>query len=163
MKLESVEIAGYRSTKERLDLPVDPGITILVRPNDQGKTNILDAFTHLNPSASFADADLNWDMEGQDGIFSQVRYVFCLSGEDMQAISQRWDAKAGQQSEEERERIDVPELRDHSRHCRLGFQRGQRVVPRLHRTRTLENWYRPDVRYPAFSKGARREYKCQPL
>lgn len=106
MKLESVEIAGYRSVREQLELSIDPSVTILLGANDQGKTNILDALNHLNTDAPFVNDDLNWDMEGQEEAFPQAAYIFRLSVEDKQAISQRWDAKAGQQSEEERERID---------------------------------------------------------
>ena len=42
MKLASVEIESYRAT-DRLDLPLDPQMTVLFGPNGCGETSVLTA------------------------------------------------------------------------------------------------------------------------
>lgn len=61
MRLVRVSIEGYRSIKERLDVTLDPHVTVLLGANDHGKTNFLQALRHLNEGAGFETDDLNWD------------------------------------------------------------------------------------------------------
>jgi len=62
MRLESVEISGYRSVKGPLTLYVDGRTTVILGANDHGKTNILNALIHLNADHPFDSDDINWDM-----------------------------------------------------------------------------------------------------
>jgi predicted ATP-dependent endonuclease of OLD family len=61
MRLVRVSIEGYRSIKERLEVILDPHVTVLLGANDHGKTNFLQALRHLNDAEGFETDDLNWD------------------------------------------------------------------------------------------------------
>jgi chromosome segregation protein len=45
MRLERLEIAGFKSFPERADLAFDSGVTAIVGPNGCGKSNVVDAIT----------------------------------------------------------------------------------------------------------------------
>lgn len=58
MRLVRVSIEGYRSIKERLDVTLDPHVTVLLGANDHGKTNFLQALRHLNEGVGFETDDV---------------------------------------------------------------------------------------------------------
>ena len=79
MRLTRVEIEGYRSIRARVDLRVERDVTVLLGPNDHGKTNILSAFEHLNKDRPFdSDRDLNWDLTEQHDAFPSLTFHFRL-------------------------------------------------------------------------------------
>ncbi len=45
MRLERLEIAGFKSFPDRADLAFDRGVTAIVGPNGCGKSNVVDAIT----------------------------------------------------------------------------------------------------------------------
>lgn len=51
MQLTALDLTNYRSYP-RLTLPVQPGITVLVGQNGQGKTNIVEAVWYLSTLSS---------------------------------------------------------------------------------------------------------------
>jgi len=53
MQIVSVNIKAFKSIME-LDLKLDPQITVLIGPNESGKTNILRALESINPDAEFS-------------------------------------------------------------------------------------------------------------
>ena len=53
MQVASVNIKAFKSIMD-LDLKLDPQITVLIGPNESGKTNILRALESINPDAAFS-------------------------------------------------------------------------------------------------------------
>src|SRR5258705_6293900 len=45
MKLQNLEIAGFKSFSDRMHLSFDRGVTAIVGPNGCGKSNVADAIT----------------------------------------------------------------------------------------------------------------------
>jgi chromosome segregation protein len=45
MRLERLEIAGFKSFSDRAELSFDQGVTAIVGPNGCGKSNVADALT----------------------------------------------------------------------------------------------------------------------
>ena len=45
MRLERLELAGFKSFPDRADVAFDKGVTAIVGPNGCGKSNIVDAIT----------------------------------------------------------------------------------------------------------------------
>ncbi len=81
MRLYSVEIEGYRSIKGKLNFVVDPKITVVLGANDHGKTNLLDALTHLNPEIIFKkDDDLSFDKVKYPKNFPSLTFKFKMDG-----------------------------------------------------------------------------------
>ena len=83
MRLSSVEIAGYRSFSRSVVFHLDPTVTIVIGANDHGKTNLLEALTHLNKDAKFdMERDLNWDHIGEPEQFPHLNFTFQLDESD---------------------------------------------------------------------------------
>lgn len=78
-----MQIAGYRSVREPLIVEVDRRITVVLGANDHGKTNVLEAITHLNPDNHFdAERDLNWDCVKQPEALPRIEFAFELSDDE---------------------------------------------------------------------------------
>jgi hypothetical protein len=87
MRLSKVEIAGYRSISANVTLILDPAVTVLLGANDHGKTNLLDAMTHLNAETTFdAERDLNWDRIGQEDAYPFLSFEFDLDDHDRENL-----------------------------------------------------------------------------
>jgi predicted ATPase len=83
MRLSSVEILGYRSFSQRTVLHLDPNVTIVIGANDHGKTNLLDALTHLNKDSKFdKERDLNWDYVEEPDEYPSLNFTFALDEDD---------------------------------------------------------------------------------
>ena len=59
MIVSNIHINGYKSIN-KMSLPLDPKITVLIGPNESGKTNILKSIEHFKP-----DLSLNTDLTCQ--------------------------------------------------------------------------------------------------
>jgi predicted ATP-dependent endonuclease of OLD family len=87
MQLNLIEIEGFRSVREKLSLFVEPSVTVILGPNDHGKTNLLAAISFLNEEKKFdAETDLNWDLEGQGDQFPSLRFQFSLTDPERQEL-----------------------------------------------------------------------------
>ncbi len=86
MKLKRVEIEGYRSIRQKICLIVEPNVTVLLGPNDHGKTNLLSALLHLNSDQQFDKDDLNWDCADQHEELPSVSAEFVLTEEERQYL-----------------------------------------------------------------------------
>jgi hypothetical protein len=116
MKLTQIEIAGYRSIREPLTLFVERSVTVVLGPNDHGKTNLLNAIQHLNATTGFGEDDLNWDSAGNADSLPRVAGRFLLSNrerdwlltnenESRESINRRIEARTSREiAELERER-----------------------------------------------------------
>lgn len=83
MRLWSVEINGYRSFSKEMVLHLDPTVTIVIGANDHGKTNLLEALTHLNRGTTFdKERDLNWDHIEEPEEFPYLNFTFRLDDDD---------------------------------------------------------------------------------
>ncbi len=87
MRLVNVAIEGYRSIRGRLEMTLDPRVTVLLGANDHGKTNFLAALRHLNADAQFEAEDLNWDMADRAETLPAVRYELDLNEEEKERLS----------------------------------------------------------------------------
>ena len=91
MKLLKVEIEAYKSITNKLELVVEPNITVVLGPNDHGKTNILSAIAHLNADNPFSpETDLNWDKEDRSDLFPFIRWEFTLDEDSRRALASLW-------------------------------------------------------------------------
>jgi len=50
MRLERLEISGFKSFSDRAELAFDQGVTAIVGPNGCGKSNVADALTWVHQS-----------------------------------------------------------------------------------------------------------------
>ena len=89
MHLKLVQIEGYRSIGEKVDIHVERDVTVLLGANDHGKTNILNAIRHLNADSAFdADTDLNWDRQESPEKFPCITFHFQLEDTERDAIAE---------------------------------------------------------------------------
>ncbi len=90
MRLSRVRIEGFRSIKRPLELHVDPRTTVLLGPNDHGKTNVLLALTHLQPDKPFVEEDRNWDLAAS--AHPKTTYHLDLTDIDRKRVITNWTA-----------------------------------------------------------------------
>ena len=87
MRLKQVAVAGYRSIRNPTTLVVEPGVTVILGPNDHGKTNCLNALLHLNGDHPFdEEADLNWDSADCFADLPSVVAQFVLYPEEVSRV-----------------------------------------------------------------------------
>jgi predicted ATP-dependent endonuclease of OLD family len=89
MLLSKVTIAGYRSITGTLTLHLDPAVTVVLGPNDHGKTNILSAIEHLNPDSPFLngnESDLSWDCDDSSS-FPSIEFFFEIADDERDVIA----------------------------------------------------------------------------
>jgi len=80
MKLTEVEIEGFRSIKTKAILRIEPNVTVVLGPNDHGKSNLIAALKFLNIDEKFdKEKDLNWDLSEQIDIYPRLLYCFKLT------------------------------------------------------------------------------------
>ncbi|HET9461510.1 MAG TPA: AAA family ATPase, partial [Gaiellaceae bacterium] len=82
MRLAKAHIEGYRSIRDTMEFVVDPRVTVVLGANDHGKTNLIEAFLHLNDSQSFEADHLNWDRGDDSVTLPYVRFEFLLDEPD---------------------------------------------------------------------------------
>jgi len=119
MKLKHVTIEGYRSIRQQMKLFVEPNVTVVLGPNDHGKTNLLNALQHLNIDRPFAnDADLNWDSSDKAESLPLVIGHFTLSEKETQWLLDA-ENKAREElnrrieeRKKEREEVDTEDAED---------------------------------------------------
>jgi predicted ATP-dependent endonuclease of OLD family len=87
MRLVKVSVEGYRSIRGRLEITLDPRVTVLLGANDHGKTNFLAALRHLNADSRFEAEDLNWDMANRAETLPAVRYELVLDDDEAKMLS----------------------------------------------------------------------------
>jgi predicted ATP-dependent endonuclease of OLD family len=89
MKLKQVEVEGYRSIRERAILFVEHTVTVVLGPNDHGKTNLLNALQHLNADHAYdPQDDLNWDSSERRATLPLVIGRFTLSDKEREWLSE---------------------------------------------------------------------------
>lgn len=84
MLLKTVNISGFKSFRKTAKLPISGRTTVLVGPNDHGKTNALQAIDRLNASKPFQPTEVNDRLQGQDAAY--ISYVFGLDAPEVQAL-----------------------------------------------------------------------------
>src|SRR5712691_1427153 len=83
MRLVRIDIEGYRSVAARVALHLDPNVTVILGANDHGKSNLLEALTHLNSDKKFdPERDLNWDRTDDPKSFPFLSFEFELDEGD---------------------------------------------------------------------------------
>lgn len=87
MQLVKISIEGFRSIGKRLEMVIDPRVTVLLGANDHGKTNFLDALGFLNRERSFESDDLNWDRVKDDSEFPAIRYTLQVSAKEREELA----------------------------------------------------------------------------
>jgi predicted ATP-dependent endonuclease of OLD family len=65
--LKSIVINGYKSFRKKIELPLSQRTSVLIGPNDHGKTNALLAVEKLNPEKPFLKDEVNDRLPGCPG------------------------------------------------------------------------------------------------
>jgi predicted ATPase len=87
MKLTVLEVEGFRSIRQKATLHVEQNVTVVLGPNDHGKSNLMAALSFLNEEMKFDPSDdLNWDLAGQAEAFPQLKFIFALTAEERKII-----------------------------------------------------------------------------
>lgn len=112
-------VEGYRSIRQCMEVFIEPTVTVVLGPNDHGKTNLMNALLHLNKDTSFSQDDLNWDCANQSKEFPSVRGVFTLSDSERDWLLKAENAARQEINDQIRERDeesdeDEPEEEDES-------------------------------------------------
>ena len=84
MLLQHVTIEGYRSVRKAEKLFVEKNVTVVLGPNDHGKTNLISALQHLNPDRPFSSEDVNWDSDAV--ALPRIEANFALTPEEKKNI-----------------------------------------------------------------------------
>lgn len=99
MRLSRVEIEGYRSIRDRMELILDSRVTAILGANDHGKTNLLQALLHLNDDHLFAEDDLNWDRAQSGSAFPLIRFHLTFSKGESEALASEFHALLQRETE----------------------------------------------------------------
>jgi recombinational DNA repair ATPase RecF len=83
MLLHAVKISGFRSFRKPVEVFVSPRTTILIGPNDHGKTNLLLAVDKLNPSNEFLLKEVNNHVREED---TYIAFQLRLNDADISSI-----------------------------------------------------------------------------
>ncbi len=86
MLLTRVKIKGYRSIREEIEIVFDKHVTVVLGPNDHGKTNVLNALLHLNEDRQYEADDLNWDCPEESGARPSVYATFQLTDAERMSL-----------------------------------------------------------------------------
>ena len=100
MRLVQVTIEGFRSIRDRLVIPVDGRVTIVIGANEHGKSNMLRAFEALNDDRVFEADDLNWDLHTRTDL-PLIEAAFEVMDDDREAILEAEQRGAGEEDEPE--------------------------------------------------------------
>lgn len=84
MKLTKIVIDAFRSVRTPQTLHIDQLVTVLIGPNDNGKTNLLEAIRALNDDHPHVETDRNWDVE--DPAKPRIEYHFELDPEEIKQL-----------------------------------------------------------------------------
>jgi predicted ATP-dependent endonuclease of OLD family len=84
MLLKKATMFGYRSFRKRTELPISDRTTILIGPNDHGKTNALLAINCLNPEIQFPGQDVNDKFSAPETAY--ISYLFELQHREIQQL-----------------------------------------------------------------------------
>src|SRR6202023_553151 len=85
MLLKTVTLAGFKSFRKRTELPLSDRTTVLIGPNDHGKTNALSAIERLNPESKFELAEVNDQFGGKEDAY--LSYTLSVSPSEINALS----------------------------------------------------------------------------
>lgn len=83
MLLTSATMSGFKSFRKRTKLPISDRTTILIGPNDHGKTNALFAIDRLNAEKPFGSSEINDRFEGDP---AYIGYTFKINEHDVQDL-----------------------------------------------------------------------------
>ena len=86
MKLDNLNVSGFRSIKDCLSVIIDERMTILIGANDHGKSNILSAVRCLNDEIDISQEDRNWD--APDDLVVNIEWSFILNGEELEKLKE---------------------------------------------------------------------------
>lgn len=79
MLLENLTVSGFKSFRKRTELPISSRTTVLLGPNDHGKTNALVAIQRLEPGKAFESRDLNDQLKNSDEAYLGFTLIMALT------------------------------------------------------------------------------------
>src|SRR6266705_3330719 len=85
MIIKTVTLAGFKSFRKRTELPLSDRTTVLIGPNDHGKTNALSAIERLNPESKFELAEVNDRFGGKEDAY--LSYTLSVSPSEIKALT----------------------------------------------------------------------------
>jgi recombinational DNA repair ATPase RecF len=104
MLLKTITLAGFKSFRKRTDLPLSNRTTVLIGPNDHGKTNALSAIERLNPEAKFELTEVNDRFHRKDDAY--LSYTLSVSPAEVDALSNQVFASEGFKTAKQTEQVD---------------------------------------------------------
>lgn len=87
MLLKTVTIHGFKSFRKRTELPISDKTSVLIGPNDHGKTNALLAIERLNPESPFAISEVN-DAFKHNPDDAYIGYTLSISAADLKQLQE---------------------------------------------------------------------------
>lgn len=85
MLLRNIILSGFKSFRRRTELPISDRTTVLIGPNDHGKTNALAAADRLNIDRKFDVPDLNDRCESKDDAY--LSYTLTVNAAEVKTLS----------------------------------------------------------------------------
>jgi len=93
--LSQCRINSFKSILDA-SVVVDPRITVLVGPNEGGKTNVLRALGSFNLGSELTDDDVcQFSGAYRDSLFPEIQLLFSLSDEECKRVREMWAGAAG--------------------------------------------------------------------
>jgi AAA ATPase domain len=87
MLLKTITLAGFKSFRKRIELPLSDRTTVLIGPNDHGKTNALSAIERLNPESKFEPSEVNDRFGDKDEAY--LSYTLSLSHPEVKLLTEQ--------------------------------------------------------------------------
>jgi hypothetical protein len=103
MILLAATISGFKSFRKPVEIFFSPRTSVLIGPNDHGKTNVLLAIDKLGADKEFSQKDVNDRLRGEQT--AHITYRFQVSEAEIHAIESGIKPLLEQEIDSERERF----------------------------------------------------------
>ena len=135
MLLSAATISGFKSFRKPVEILFSERTSVLIGPNDHGKTNVLLAVERLAPDKQFAREDVN-DRTNEDA--AHITYQFSLTDAELTAIDSGIRPLLEQELNGIAEHLTAPRTQTMGELAALTESPIQRWVKNIQNTRKIE-------------------------